>query len=149
MLPPQPQFSLPTPKYLTRQGFSRPLARRRFAISLSPSNVMYSTQSCISLTVPEPTLPATYASQPSCSHRSRNSCVPKAFVSVTMPQCVLIIAGRLSRGPMPSIQWYSSAKQPPGQRSTGMSSFLRASTTSVRMPRTFGISESSPTQNPS
>ena len=50
---------------------------------------------------------------------------------------------------MPSFQWYSSAKQPPGQRSTGMLSSFSAATTSLRMPRVFGIGESSPTQMPS
>ncbi len=55
------------------------------------------------------------------------------------PQCVLIIVGRSVRGPMPSIQWYSSAKQPPGQRNTGILIFRNAATTSLRMPRVFGI----------
>ena len=35
--------------------------------------------------------------------RSRNSCVPKWLFSTTPPQCVLIIVGRFSRGPMPSL----------------------------------------------
>src|ERR1035441_11017452 len=48
-----------------------------------------------------------------------NSCVPNVFGSVTPPQCVLILTGRLDRGPTPSRQLYSSAKQPPGQRTTG------------------------------
>ena len=48
MLPPQPQFSLPTPKYVIFHGFSRPFLRRRLASSLSPSKVMYSIQSRIS-----------------------------------------------------------------------------------------------------
>ena len=47
---------------------------------------------------------------------------------------------------MPSIQWYSSAKQPPGQRRTGILLFFRAATTSLRMPRVLGIGLSSPTQ---
>ena len=70
-----------------------------------------------------------------------NSCVPKLLSSTTPPQWVLIIDGRFSRGPMPSFQWYSSAKQPPGQRSTGMFSSLSAATTSLRIPRVFGIGE--------
>ena len=78
-----------------------------------------------------------------------NSWVPKLLSSTTPPQWVLIIDGRFSRGPIPSIQWYSSAKQPPGQRSTGMFSSLRAPTTSLRMPRVFGIEEPGPTQMPS
>ena len=78
-----------------------------------------------------------------------NSWVPKWLFSTTPPQLVLIIDGRLSRGPMPSRQWYSSAKQPPGQRSTGMFSAFSAATTSLRMPRVFGIGESGPTQIPS
>ena len=149
MLPPQPQFSLPTPQYLTFQGSSRPFCRRQSAIGLIPSNVKYSTHCCISWTVPLPTLPQMYGSQPSCSHRSRNSCVPKWLFSVTPPQCVLIIVGRLVRGPMPSFQWYSSAKHPPGQRSTGILICRNAATTSLRMPRVFGIGLSSPTQMPS
>jgi hypothetical protein len=32
----------------------------------------------------------------------------------------LTIVGRWSRGPTPSRQWYSSAKQPPGQRRFGI-----------------------------
>jgi len=62
---------------------------------------------------------------------------------------VLIIEGRFSRGPMPSFQWYSSAKQPPGQRRTGMFSSFNAATTSLRMPRVLGIGEFGPTQMPS
>ena len=50
--------------------------------------------------------------------------MPKLLSSTTPPQWVLIMDGRFSRGPMPSFQWYSSAKQPPGQRSTGMFSCL-------------------------
>ena len=78
-----------------------------------------------------------------------NSWVPKLLSSTTPPQWVLIIDGRLSRGPIPSFQWYSSAKQPPGQRSTGMFSSRSAATTSLRIPRVFGIRESGPTQMPS
>ena len=78
-----------------------------------------------------------------------NSCVPKLLSSTTPPQWVLIIEGRFSRGPIPSFQWYSSAKQPPGQRSTGISSCLSAATTSLRIPRVFGIGEFGPTQIPS
>ena len=73
----------------------------------------------------------------------------EALFSTTPPQWVLIIVGRFSRGPMPSCQWYSSAKQPPGQRSTGTFSFLSAATTSLRMPRVFGMGELGPTQMPS
>jgi hypothetical protein len=36
----------------------------------------------------------------------------------TAPVGVHFFAGRDSRGPTPSRQWYSSAKQPPGQRNT-------------------------------
>ncbi len=78
-----------------------------------------------------------------------NSCVPKWLFSTTPPQLVLIMAGRFSRGPMPSFQWYSSAKQPPGQRSTGMFRSFSAASTSLRMPRVFGIDEAGPTQIPS
>ncbi len=45
--------------------------------------------------------------------------MPKAFDSGTPPQFVFKVTGRAARGPMPSRQWYSSAKQPPGQRTTG------------------------------
>jgi hypothetical protein len=75
-----------------------------------------------------------------------NSWVPKLLSSTTPPQWVLIIEGRFSRGPMPSFQWYSSAKQPPGQRRTGTWSSLRAATTSLRIPRVLGRG---PTQMPS
>lgn len=62
---PQPQFSLPTPKYLISHGSSRPFCRRQFAIGLLPSKVRYSTHCDISWTVPLPTLPQLYGSQPS------------------------------------------------------------------------------------
>src|SRR5512146_732960 len=120
MRPPQPQFSLPTPKYLSLHGSARPFLRRRSAIGLVPSKVIYSTHWDISCTVPLPTLPQTYGSHSNCAQRSINSCVPKWLFSVTPPQWVLTIVGRFSYEPMPSIQWYSSAKQPPGQRSTGI-----------------------------
>ena len=77
-----------------------------------------------------------------------NSWVPKLLSSTTLPQWVLTIDGRSSRGPMPSFQWYSSAKQPPGQRRLGMAIAFNASTTSVRMPLTLGIGECSPTKIP-
>ena len=76
-----------------------------------------------------------------------NSWVPKAFDSVTPPQAGLRVTAR--RGPMPLRQWYSSAKQPPGQRTFGTLSTLSAATTSLRMPRVLGIAESGPTQIPS
>jgi hypothetical protein len=78
-----------------------------------------------------------------------NSCVPKVFGSMTPPQLGLSVGGRLSRGPMPFFQWYSSAKQPPGQRTFGTLMALSAATTSLRMPRVLGILESGPTQMPS
>ena len=49
---------------------------------------------------------------------------------------------------MPLRQWYSSAKQPPGQRTFGTFSAFSAATTSLRMPRVLGIAESGPTQMP-
>src|SRR5690554_2752305 len=148
MLPPQPQFSFPIPQNFTFHGSSRPFFRLRLAIGLSPSKVMYSIHLDISSTVPLPTFPLIKGSVPNCSHRSRNSCVPKLLSSTTPPQWVLIILGRSSRGPMPSIQWYSSAKHPPGQRKLGMLMSYNACTTSSRIPRVFGIEESSPTQYP-
>src|ERR1700742_4145997 len=134
MFPPQPHDSLPTAKYFSFHGLSRPFCLRKFANGLSASEVMYSTHSIISCTVPEPTLPQMYGSQPTCSQKSMNSCVPNELSSTTPPQCVLIIFGRRSRGPMPSRQWYSSAKHPPGQRTTGTCNSLSAATTSLRMP---------------
>lgn len=145
MCPPHPHASLPRPQKRTRHGSSRPLALRRRTIGESPSRVRYSTQSLISLTVPEPTLPLMYGSAPSSSHRAMNSWVPKWLFSSTLPQCVFTIAGRCFFGPMPSIQWYSSAKQPPGQRRFGMFKARSASTTSSRIPPSFGTSLSSPT----
>ena len=50
---------------------------------------------------------------------------------------------------MPLRQWYSSAKQPPGQRTFGTLSAFSAATTSLRMPRVLGMGESGPTQTPS
>src|SRR5690554_1792265 len=104
MLPPHPQLSLPIPQNLTFQGSSRPFSRRNLDMGLSPSKVTYSIHLDISSTVPLPTLALIYASVPSCSHRSKNSCVPKLLSSTTPPQCVLIILGLASRGPIPSIQ---------------------------------------------
>jgi hypothetical protein len=110
MLPPQPQFSLPTPQNVTGHGSSRPLARRRAAIGLSPDIVRYSSHSAISRTEPLPSLPAIYGSHrdsgvDNCSHKSRNSCVPTWLFSVTPPQWTLTMLGRRARGPMPSVQW--------------------------------------------
>ena len=108
------------------------------AIGLSPSRVRYSTHSLISCDGAAADVAAMYGSAPSSSHRSMNSWVPKWLFSSTSPQCVLTMRGRWSRGPMPSRQWYSSAKQPPGQRRFGMFSARSASTTSSRMPRLVG-----------
>ena len=94
MLPPQPHVSLPIPQNFTRHGSSRPLALRSRTIGLSPSRVRYSTQSLISCTVPEPTLPLMYGSAPSSSHRAMNSWVPKWLFSSTLPQWVLTMRGR-------------------------------------------------------
>ena len=44
-----------------------------------------------------------------------------------------MVTGRLSRGPMPSRQWYSSAKQPPGQRTSGTFIALNALSTVFTM----------------
>ncbi len=105
MLPPQPHGSLPMPKNGTRHGSSRPCSRRREAIGESSARVRYSIHSLISRTVPEPTLPFTYGSASSSSHRARNSWVPKELSSTTSPQWELTIRGRWSRGPIPSRQW--------------------------------------------
>jgi hypothetical protein len=114
-------------------------------MGLFPVRVRYSTQWLISSTVPEPTLPLMYGSASSSAQRSMNSCVPKWLFSSTSPQWVLSIEGRWSLGPIPSRQWYSSPKQPPGQRKLGMFSAFSASTTSRRMPWSFGMWLSSPT----
>jgi hypothetical protein len=79
--------------------------------------------------------------------KSMNSCVPKVFGSMTPPQFGFRVAGRFL--PMPLRQWYSSAKHPPGQRTFGTLSALSAATTSLRMPRVFGMGDSGPTQTPS
>ncbi len=76
-----------------------------------------------------------------------NSVVPKVFGSMTPPQLGLSVTVRC--GPMPLRQWYSSAKHPPGQRTFGTFIALSAATTSLRIPRVFGILESGPTQIPS
>ena len=65
MLPPQPQFSLPTPQKRTFHGSRRPFARRSSAIESSASEVRYSTHCRISRTLPEPMLPQMYGSHPS------------------------------------------------------------------------------------
>ena len=86
---------------------------------------------------------------PSISQRFRNSWVPKELSSTVLPQLLFTSFLRSDCGPLPSIQWYSSPKQPPGQRSTGTFRALKASSTSVRYPFTFGMEESLPTQMPS
>ena len=78
-----------------------------------------------------------------------NSCVPKELSSTTPPQCVFTLRGRSSRGPMPSRQWYSSAKHPPGHRNTGTLELLERGDDIVAIARVFGIGEFSPTQIPS
>ena len=75
--------------------------------------------------------------------------MPKVFGSMTPPQFGLSVTVRRPAGPMPLRQWYSSAKQPPGHRTFGTFSALSAATTSLRMPRVFGMEESGPTQMPS
>ena len=71
----------------------------------TPGMLQYSTQSENSCTVPLPTLPEIYGSQPSWRQTSRNSCVPKALFSVTPPQLVLTMVLRCALGPTPSRQW--------------------------------------------
>ena len=51
------------------------------------------------------TFAAMYVFAPTCSARSKNSCVPTALVSSTPPHSTFTRTGRLSRGPMPSFQW--------------------------------------------
>ena len=61
------------------------------AIGESPSEVMYSTHLASSSTVPLPTFPLIYGSQPSISQRFRNSCVPKLLSSIVPPQLLFTI----------------------------------------------------------
>src|SRR4051812_25015303 len=100
MLPPQPQLSLPTPQNFTFHGSSRPFLRRRSAIGLLPGWFTYSHHSCISCTLPLPTLPTMNGSAPSFAVSSRNSCVPTPLSSVTPPQLLFTRLGRCDRGPM-------------------------------------------------
>src|SRR5574344_506719 len=124
MLPPHPQLPLPTPRNFTFHALSRPFWRRSFAIGVLPSLVMYSTHLASSSTVPLPTLPLIYGSQPSISHRLRNSCVPKLLSSIVPPQLLFCIVGRLSFGPIPSVQLYSSTIRPPPRSTPGPYTFL-------------------------
>src|SRR5690606_40367909 len=108
-------------------------------IGLTPSKFVYCTHSATSCTVPLPTFAERYGSVPSSSHMLRKSWVPKLLSSVTPPHQVFTMVGLSFFGPIPSFQWYVSAKHPPGQRRFGILSFLSASTTSVRTPFTCGI----------
>src|SRR5688572_10518027 len=148
MFPPHPQFSFSTPQNCTFHGFSCPFFLRRSAIGLTPSKFRYSTHFDISSGVPLPRFPHMYGSVPRSSHRSKNSWVPKLLSSTTPPQCVLIIFGLFARSPIPSLQWYSSAKHPPGQRRFGILILRSASTISVRILRVLVIVEFSSTKNP-
>ncbi len=76
-----------------------------------------------------------------------NSCSPYWFES-SCPQKPAR-AGRFAAAPRPSRQSYESAKQPPGQRSSGASTAFIVSMKAWRMPRVFGIFESGPTHTPS
>ena len=84
--------------------------------------------------------PAMYGSAPICSHRSRNSCVPKAFVSTTWPQWMLTRLrplGRIADAVAPVIVVGKAAA---GPAEVGNLDRLRsAATTSLRMPRVLGI----------
>ena len=137
------------PSIGTAKGSGWPFAARSLPSALGCGVVRYSSQSAASAAVPDPTLMEMYASAPICCAKSMNSCVPKVLGSMTPPQFGFSVAGRRSRGPMPLRQWYSSAKQPPGQRTFGTLMALSAATTSLRIPRVFGIGESGPTQIPS
>ena len=110
------------PQNGTRHGCSRPFALRRRAIGLSPSRVRYSTHSLISCTVPLPTLPLTYGSAPSSSHKRHELVGAEVVVLLDVAPVRVDHRGRSALGPMPSRQWYSSAKQPPGQRRFGICS---------------------------
>jgi hypothetical protein len=63
-LPPQPQFSLPTPQSLTPKGWGAPFAARSRPSVVGRPVLQYSSQSHSSCGVPLPTLPARYGSAP-------------------------------------------------------------------------------------
>lgn len=136
------------PQSSTPKGSCAPLERRSSDNVLPAGWFEYSIHSRSSRGEPDPRLPAKYGSAPTAFANAMNSCVPKEFGSGAIPQWVLTRDGRCARGPIPSRQLYSSAKQPPGHRSTGISNGRRASTTSVRMPSTLGTALSGPTQMP-
>src|SRR5271157_3281352 len=135
------------PRKAILYGAGCPLAALSFASVVGWSVVRYSSHSAASWGVPEPTLTETYASAPIWFRKSMYSLVPKVLGSVTPPQLGLRVTVRWA--PMPFRQWYSSAKQPPGQRTFGTFSAFSAATTSLRIPRVLGTVESGPTQIPS
>src|SRR6185312_10149823 len=148
MLPPQPQLSLPMPQKVTLYGAGCPFCLRICATVLVLLELTYSIHLDISSTVPLPTLAAMYGSQPSKLQSSKNSWVPKLLSSVTPPQLVFTILGRCAAGPIPSRQWYSSAKQPPGQRRLGIFISLSAATTSRRIRSCLATGSDLSTQKP-
>src|SRR5215471_15388370 len=98
-----PSISLPSPQYVTFHGASRPFCLRRRVIAVSSDELQYSTHCCASFQVPVPRLQQMYGSVFSASAYCRNSWVPKRLLS-TVPQAISNRGGRLSRGPIPSIQ---------------------------------------------
>ena len=90
---------------------------------------MYSTQSAISAhrAAADVAVDVGLGVELLAAARSTRAC-RTSLVSTTPPQCVLTIGCR--SGPMPFSQWYSSAKHPPGQRTTGTLIARSASTTS-------------------
>jgi hypothetical protein len=57
---------------------------------------------------------------------------------------VFTIEGRLFLEPIPSFQWYLSAKQPLGHRRFGILNSRKAAIISLRTPLVLGIFEVSP-----
>src|SRR5689334_16062219 len=149
MLPPQSQLSLPMPRNGTLYGAGCPFAARSFASAVGCAVVRYSSHSLASCGVPDPTFTERYAWLPIWSMKSMNSCVPNVFGSITPPQFGFSVAGRAFAGPTPLRQWYSSAKQPPGQLTFATLSALSAATTSLRVPRVLVMGESAPTETAS
>ena len=136
--------SLPTPQYFTLCGASKPCSRRNFTRAVSPVPLQYSTQSAASLISPSPQLAHRYGSILNARQNRMNSFVPNWFCSVRF-QARSCRAGRLARGPTPSIHRYPEAKLPPGNRTLDMFIFSmapRISLRSVSLPA-FGDSPTS------
>ena len=109
---------------------------------------MWATQPAASAGSSAPRLAVRLGSAPALRQRAMNSSVPKrlsssgpsgkgglpnSIRSMNLPHVRFGTFGRL--GPIPSDQWYESAKHPPGQRKSGGFKSFTASSTSRRNPR--------------